>query len=301
MQRDVEDKKSIRVYLLGAELPLGAQDRIEQRLIADDDYLEMVRSIEDEIIDSYLGGELTSDEVGLFKHHFLKSPRHRERLRLFESWIRASARQRSSQRRLPGSPTEISSWWRSMVAAMSKHRSLVLASGLAVFLVFFGFLTVRWRTGIVALQEMNQRLISQLAEKRELQAKLEQQVETLSRGGGQRIASFVLTPPGTRGGGGGESGTTIAVPSGSQVLHLELPVPYTADDIYSVVIETAGLKERFRQDDLTVRAVASEGIVDVVLPADLLNADDYVVTVRKMEVGGKLRDVGSFSFRLVRD
>src|SRR5664279_2922258 len=134
MQPDVKDDESIRAYLLGAELPADTQDGIEQRLIADDDYFERVRSIEDEIIDSYLGGELTSDEVGLFRHHFLRSSRHQERLRLYESWTRAGARQQNSQRRLPGSPPEITSWWKLMVAAMSKHRSLALASALAVFL-----------------------------------------------------------------------------------------------------------------------------------------------------------------------
>jgi len=301
MQQDVKDEESIRGYLLGAELPAGVQDRIEERLIAEDDYLERVRSIEDELIDSYLGAALTSEEARLFRQHFLRSSRRQHRVRLFESCARAAERQRNSQRRLPGSPTEITSWWKSMVATMSKHRTLALASALAVFLVVSGFLVVRWRSGVVALQQFNQRLSSQLEEERELRTRLQQQPGDLSRGHGQMIASFVLTLPGKRGGGGGKSGSTIAVPAGAQVLRLELPVPYEADGIYSVVIETVEGKERFRQDDLPARAAASAGIVEVVLPADLLGENDYVVTLRQMQVGGELQKVESFSFRLARD
>ena len=298
MQPDVKDDESIRAYLLGAELPADTQDGIEQRLIADDDYFERVRSIEDEIIDSYLGGELTSDEVGLFRHHFLRSSRHQERLRLYESWTRAGARQQNSQRRLPGSPPEITSWWKLMVAAMSKHRSLALVSGLAVFLVVSGFWVTR---RIVALQVFNQRLSSQLAEERGARTRLEQQVGGLSHEHGEMIASFVLTPPGTRGGGRGKSSSTIAIKPGAQVLRLELLVPYEAEGFYSVVIETVDGKESFRQDDLAARAAGSAEIVDVLLPADLLPENDYVVTLRQIQVSGELQKVGSFSFRLLRD
>lgn len=301
MEQVVEGAESIRAYLLGAELPAGAQDRIEQRLVAEDNYLEQVLSIEDELIDSYLGDTLTSAEARFFQQHFLRSSRRRHKVRLFESWAKGAARHQNSQRRLHGTPTEVTSWWKSMVVAMSKHRTLSVASGLAVFLVISGFWIARWRSGVVVLQEFNQHLSSQLEEERGVRARLEQQVGALSRGHGQVIPSFVLSLPGTRGGGGGESGSTIAVPSGVQVLRLELPVSYEADGIYSVVIETVEGKERFRQDDLRARAAASTGIVDVILPADLLSPNDYVVMLRRMHVGGALQNVGSFSFRLARD
>lgn len=284
MQPDIPDEEAVKGYLLGAELASDAQDRIEERLIAEDDYFERVRAIEDELIDSYLDGSLTSEEGSLFQQHFLKSSRRQNKVRLFRFWRRASVRRQNSERRLLGSPTEVISWWGSMVSAMSKHRTLAVASGLAIFLVIVGFWVARWRSGIVALQKSNQHLSSQLDEEQGLRAKLEQQVSALSRSHGRMVASFVLALPSTRGGGGLKSGSTIAVPLGVQVLRLELPVPYEADAIYSVVIETVEGEERFRQDDLAARPAVSKGIVDVVLPADLLDQNDYIVTLRRMQV-----------------
>jgi len=297
IQPTTEDDQGIRAYLLGAELPAGAQDRIEKNLIEDDDYLERMLSIEDEIADSYIGGELTPDEIVLFKRNFVKPSQRREKLLLFESWIRACSRPNIAPRAIMGSPKGATSWWKSMVAAMSKHRSLAFASALGVLMVFGAWLIRR----DLALQAANRQISSQLANDNREKTNLEKQLGASSRERAQTIASFVLTPSGTRGGGGTKSSSVVAIHSGIEVLRLELPVSGREVGIYSVLIEAVEGQEIFREDHLATEMTPSGSVVNLLVPASLLNPNDYLVVLRHMQSDGMLHVIESFPIRVVQD
>lgn len=283
--------------MLGAELPAAAQDCIEKNLIEDDDYLERVQAIEDEIIDSYIGGELTHDEVSLFQRHFAKPLRRGQKLRLFESWTRACTRPQFAPRTLLGSPTDATSWWKAMVAAMSKHRSLAFASMLGILTVFGIWLIRR----DLAPQEANRQLGSQMASDNQEKNKHEPQLLALPPEGAQTIASFVLTPSSTRGGSGTKSSSIVEIHRGLEVLRLELPVSDREGGIFSVLIETVEGQEVFREDRLITETTPSKRVVDLLVPASLLKANDYVVVLRQMQSGGKLHVIESFPMRVVQN
>jgi tetratricopeptide (TPR) repeat protein len=75
------DEKTIRQYLLG-ELDEAEMVRFEERLMTDDELFEMLRVVEDELIDEAAARELSADEQARFDRNFLATPDRRARLEL---------------------------------------------------------------------------------------------------------------------------------------------------------------------------------------------------------------------------
>ncbi|MDH3528902.1 MAG: zf-HC2 domain-containing protein [Acidobacteriota bacterium] len=70
--------KQIRSYLLGT-LTEGQKD-LEERLMTDDDFLELLQAEEEELIQDYADGELSPEEVTAFETHFLISDERRQKV-----------------------------------------------------------------------------------------------------------------------------------------------------------------------------------------------------------------------------
>lgn len=85
MKQDPEQESQLRRYLLG-ELRLEEEVLVGQRLFLDRDYAELVQSVEDDLIDDYVHDDLTPVERQEFETHFLKTPEHREDLRIAQAF-----------------------------------------------------------------------------------------------------------------------------------------------------------------------------------------------------------------------
>jgi hypothetical protein len=70
----------IRQYLLGT-LAGEARQRVEERLLLEEDFLEELLSGEDELIDQYLHATLSEEERDGFERHFLSTPERHQKLR----------------------------------------------------------------------------------------------------------------------------------------------------------------------------------------------------------------------------
>lgn len=81
MTRLNEKESSLRAYLLG-QLSSDEQRQIEEQLLLDGDYMELLQSLEEELIDSYLSDELSEREREQFQKLFLTSPERRRKLRM---------------------------------------------------------------------------------------------------------------------------------------------------------------------------------------------------------------------------
>jgi len=80
MGQDVNDEAHLRKYLLGV-LNEAEQQAIEERLILDGDFFDLLHITEDELIDDYLEpGVLSRDERGRFENFFLSTPDRRRQL-----------------------------------------------------------------------------------------------------------------------------------------------------------------------------------------------------------------------------
>lgn len=78
MALNTEDHTRIREYLLG-QLGDDEQQKIEERLMVEDDLFEELEISKGELVEEYCAGELAQREQEWFKHNYLASAEGRER------------------------------------------------------------------------------------------------------------------------------------------------------------------------------------------------------------------------------
>jgi hypothetical protein len=76
----------IRRYLLG-ELTEADQAALEQELLLDRGQFDRVWAVENDLVDSYVRGEMSRADRERFEGHYLASPLHRERAAIAESFL----------------------------------------------------------------------------------------------------------------------------------------------------------------------------------------------------------------------
>lgn len=79
--KSIADRNLIRQYLLGR---LDEQEELEEQLsdsILNVDMIDVVDSVEDEIIEEYLSGSLTAEDKRAVEKYFLRPPQRQEKLR----------------------------------------------------------------------------------------------------------------------------------------------------------------------------------------------------------------------------
>src|SRR6266508_3020711 len=81
-----QSENLIRRYLLG-ELAEADQAALEQELLIDRGKFDRVWAVENELIDSYVRGEMSRAYRERFEGHYLVSPLHRERAAIAESFL----------------------------------------------------------------------------------------------------------------------------------------------------------------------------------------------------------------------
>ena len=87
MTPDADIQREIRQYLLGS-LSQGALRRVEERLLAEEDFLEELTLAEEELMDDYVAGRLSADERTEFERHFLSTDERRRQLRFAQTLSR---------------------------------------------------------------------------------------------------------------------------------------------------------------------------------------------------------------------
>jgi CHAT domain-containing protein len=85
MSSSTDDYAAIREYLLGR---LADEDReeFEQRFFADEELFDKLPTAEEELIDDFLNGTLSQDEVDLFQKNFLIGSKREQQLRIGKAW-----------------------------------------------------------------------------------------------------------------------------------------------------------------------------------------------------------------------
>lgn len=74
------EHEEIRRYLLGNVSP-EVQRAAEERLLTEESFLEELNSIEEELIDDYVGADLSRDDRERFERHFLSTDERQRKLR----------------------------------------------------------------------------------------------------------------------------------------------------------------------------------------------------------------------------
>jgi Uncharacterized protein conserved in bacteria len=134
-----EEERSLRGYLLGETAP-EEQRQIEERLLLDSGYVELLLIIEEELIDSYVRDTLSERERQQFQKHVLTTPERWRKLRKAKALRRyinntqpipAPAPVRELRSKVFWKPSLLMPAWRAAIAAM-----LILGSSIGVWRIF---------------------------------------------------------------------------------------------------------------------------------------------------------------------
>jgi anti-sigma-K factor RskA len=79
------DEQVISEYLLGG-LPQEDAERLDEMTVADEDFAEQVRAVENDLVDAYVRKELSADLLSKFEAHYLASPKRREKVKFAETF-----------------------------------------------------------------------------------------------------------------------------------------------------------------------------------------------------------------------
>jgi hypothetical protein len=95
MNEQQVEETELRRYLLG-ELTLEERVLIEERMFLDSAYMQLARTVKDELVDEYAHQDLTPAERQQFESHFLARPAHRDDLKIAQALKRYLASEAAS-------------------------------------------------------------------------------------------------------------------------------------------------------------------------------------------------------------
>jgi hypothetical protein len=310
---DHDDEELVR-YVLGL-LPDDATELLDEASVADDEIAARLRSVETDLIDSYVRGQLAGATLVRFESYYLASPRRRESVRLASTFIRAVDRSVARTARV--------TW----VDRIAHPRLTRLVAAAAVVIVMCGvllFQAARPRTDLTLATSENG-----AAGRRAEDARTPRTGEPSAGGAtaaepdrttssaaasaspsaasgspdGRRTASpgglvAVVLPPPTR---AAAPIPTLAIPAGTDRVRFELRLESNDFPSYRVGLKHPATSQiLWRSDWIVPRPSADQASVSVVVPAKLLEPQHYLLDLTGRGAGGGAEVIGSYTVRIVQ-
>jgi len=287
-------------YLLG-ELNEQELESIEDHYFRDIEFFEQLLVVEDELIDAYVRGELTIEEIARFEDYFLQSPERRDKVQFAEAWQAFIARQAESSKPQPVEQPQPVIKQRKVLLPLAA--SLIMALGVT-------WLLIDRRN----LERELDRAQSELAQSKERIAEQKSSNEPLSRVPAQEPANAIAPPPkqaprprpsivtfalsssSTRGSGENES---LIIPSGAKKVRLRADFFHYDYTRFSAVLRRSN-EEVNRWTDLKPRISGDTGTIVLTLNAGSLSDDDYILTVSGATESGEEEGIEDYAFRVVK-
>lgn len=320
------DVRTLRRYLLGGLAP-DAQARLETRLMTDtDDLDDLVRCAEDELIDDFVRGDLSTEDRESFRQRFFNTAERRSKVafaraleRSVERRTAAEAPPARSRRRprilafRPKLPAFVGkpAWGLAMAAALT-----AVAVGAAWLFVGYHdiegelaeleserrLLSERVSTAeerLAAEQDRSEKIAGQLEEQRSRSAELRKELDSVRAAPTlSAIASVWLSPGLVRGGGEIER---VILPAELSLVRLLLDLGIDDYPTYRAALLDADGGELWTQAKLEAESLRGRVAVAVTLPASLLPAGDYVIRLSGVTSGGDSELVGRYYLRALTE
>lgn len=270
MKTSSEEEKLIRQYLLG-RLAAEQSDPIEERFLADADFVEEVEIIENEMISDYLAGALSAQEEEHFRDHFLSVPGRAQKLKFFDALRKNIAGQPR-----PAVETQLSVSWKRFLPSFLRGDNPLprYAFTAAVLLLLVGGAWAILRSVRAPGLDPGQ---SQLA-----------------------TITLTLSPGTGRAVGSGET-ARANLSDGVGVLKLQLQVTEGSYQSYRASLLTDEGVELSSWEDLRVQPAAARTLIAIDVPAKLLTRGDYQVKLYGRAANGEFEALDSYSFRIIRN
>ena len=275
------DDAQIVSYLLG-DLDKEERTRLEERFLRDVEYRELIRAVEDDLIDDYVHGELPPHQRALFEKQFATNAKRAEKVELARALSRALGERQAVREPISFRKT-------STPASFSAYRYPLAAA--AVLLIGIGI----WF--VMGTRPSRPEGQPPQAEQQTPQPEQQPPIEPGNRGGQPApqlsIATFVLPPGLVR---DSAAGRTFVIPPGTQIVRLRLPLEKGDDyPAYRAELRTASGNSVWKSGSVSAQTDASTQTVVLEVPADLLQPDRYELLFAGVNQG-VAEDIGYYYF-----
>ena len=322
MAADLNNEKLIARYLLG-DLPEAQQVEIEDRAFTDKEYLALITSVENDLIDEYVRHELSQTERQQFERQFLASAERRKRVEFARALAQVRSEAKAPERAVVSEPAGWS--WRdslyAFISGLNPAARLAVVAAMLLLIVGGAWLlteTLRLRSRLTQLQAQkahqnelqqqvdaerrrNEELNARLAQEKQQREQSEESLRQLSETGDATnppprpvIASLTLLPGLSRGGGEKPS---LVIPDDARLVRLQIGIdPEEQYRTFAVEVRTAAGRQVWTRENLTARTRGRARAVSLTLPASALKSGDYELRLSGRQEGGESEDIGFYYF-----
>jgi hypothetical protein len=317
-QQRFEDQVLIR-YLLGS-LPEEEAERLDELSIADDAFAWRLNSVENDLVDAYVRGELSGDDLAQFKKSYLSSPRRLRKLefagalRSFDSRTvtatdrAALASGGPSSKPKEESAKDLSPWHWLSVPRLTLQWGF--AGGALAMMLLAGYVLLenaelRRQTALdqgsqSGIAQHEQGLERQLKEQQGAIAQMSKELDSLRRSqlslDQLQTLSAILLPP-TRGVG---RIPTLSVPSGTSLVVLLLTLESDDFPAYRVGLKDSVTNQSvWHSANLEAASSGANKIVSISFPARLLKPQNYILELSGLSSSGRPEFISGYPIRVV--
>lgn len=310
------NRHEINKYLLGALAPAEIE-RFDELSVVDKEFAGALSAAEKDLVDAYVGGELSAPELERFQTHYLSSPVRRERVefaRAFQTWVVKNASAPAPQKSEAPTPTPQKSKVSGLLGFWRAPRlswQLGLASAALVLLLAGGWLVFE---RVRVRQQEEQRLAKSKSEQERDRAREVERPEqqpgpdsrvpenentsAQSRPSPLRatsVAFFVLRPQ-MRGLG---QVPIVSIPATTGHVAMQLELESNDYPAYRVaLVDSSNNQVLWRSGK--INPTTNGKALNVRLRAGLLKPQPYLLQVSGVPVSGEPENVGDYPFRVVR-
>lgn len=325
--RDVHLNEALIVrYLLG-ELPEAQQVEIEDSAFQSQQYVQDILAVESDLIDEYVRGEIPLNNREQFERHFLAAPERRRKVEFARALAAVSSESEPEtvQRVRAFRPLQRKNTLWNFLRGLRPASALSLAAAALVVVISAAWLiteSLQLRSQLNQLrvtqqsqdaqqQQLKQQIAGERARNEDLTAQLERERKTESEraaqieekksaspGNPDTIASLILLP-GLARGSNAEARVTIS-PS---VRSVQLRVGVEPQDDYSsfrVELLTQKGQKIWSQDNLSIHTTRAGRAILLNLPAKILDAGRYELSLKGTNGSGGSEDIGYYYFEVLR-
>jgi hypothetical protein len=322
MDINAEQQRIITRYLLG-EMSEQERSEFEDRYLDDSVLFEELIAVEDEMMRRYAQGSLSEAERAAFETRYLRSQGNRQRAQFTRSLMNyaLSVREHANSQSAAGlsdvaiapqaaTDSQKSKVWRRISGFLANSRSGLRFAMSATLLAliaggsWLAIVDIRLHRTFQQMQAQQasslhreQQLHDQLAE---LNLRLKQQEEQVAQlpSLGSSILPFVLISHLIR---QSNPQKPLVIGAGYSAVFLESTLQNDAYKSYSASLETPEGHEIWRQSGLKSWQIHDGShVLGVILPTTIFKSGNYILVLSGQMESGKLEEVNSYAFRVVR-
>jgi hypothetical protein len=320
-KQDYNDK-TLRKYLLGL-LPETETERLDELSVTEEEFAQNLRIAEHDLIDAYVNGELTGQDLVAFPKQFLSSPLRVERVRFAQAFQSSLKARDEMERTKTGGKTKVSSMtshfsFLSFSNPITLKWSLV-ASSLLIFLVASWFFVQQLRQrpqqtkdqaiGITTNSERqgtndqnpkpNQQTGPSPAQVKTDPEHLAQPLPTQppNRPSASRVVAFVLKPQMRS----VSQPAELLLPDDTTTVAVMLQLELSDTNYYRTILTEASSDRTIWQSGRTKRATTDSGnVLYIRVPAAVLKQQVYRIRAVGMYPNGTTETTNEYFFRVVK-